>query len=121
MNLRKKDFSDSIQANIPEDVQESSKKMGERLAYLISSLFSPDERANILSVIEKLSPEELFDYYENLEKRFQEMAVTADQQLDQNYDQDIQKIKNNHDLKTESIKKNFSDELNSLEEEISKK
>jgi len=122
MNFLKKILGNTgDEIRIPDELKESSKKMGERLAYLISILFSPDEQANVLTLIEKMAPEELFNYYQALEKRFQEFAIAHDQQLDTTYDQNIQEIKENHKLESEVIEADFNNALSNLEDKISKK
>jgi hypothetical protein len=106
--------------NVPDDVQASASNMGERLGVLISTLFSEADRPQVLAALEAMTPEQLVEFYQDLEKRFQEAAIIHDQSLDQAYAQEVDSIKAEHLKQEAAIKNQTISELDDLEKELSK-
>ena len=122
MGFFKNLFSSPSQSetNVSDDVKTSAGKMGERLGVLISSLFSEAEQPQVLVALESMTPEQLVEFYQDLEKRFQEAAIIHDQSLDQAYSQEVDTIKSEHLKQEEAIKDQTISELDDLEKELSK-
>lgn len=122
MGFLKNIFAPSNQAktNIPDDAKVAAGKMGERLGILISALFSETDRPRVLAALEEMTPEQLFDFYRDLEKRFQEAAIAHDQALDQAYAQEVGAVQSEHQVREEIIKNQALSELESLEQELTK-
>lgn len=119
--FKKSKVKDQDELSVSPTAEDPAKKMGVRLAYLINILFAPTDQTKILTSLEAMTPDQIFDFYQSLEKRFEEFLVIHNEKIDNDYNLKIDELKNNYNNQAKSINKEVDEALNILDQDISQK